>query len=296
MSSKKKILIGVAVSVVLIVEVFMGIGKVNSSIRIEKVKGLVFSNDYDIPIGEVMDDYLADEHWKYFKGSNGEKVVEVSGKMMYDGQEVTARLQFIVNDNGATMGAFSLNDISQNKFARNIIISTMHDTYAEEHGIVNTEEIEETVETEEVVEPEEEEVEESETEETEETEEVDEFDPSTYVPDFENPDGVNTENPAKEKGYFRVLNIESAYSAEIILYQSIDDLYSGCNGSQGSIYIDTTKGLYPGYTGSMDARDIWIDDANEIITVTEYEYVDVSNLYGENYDDLGEEDFGVEGF
>ncbi len=69
----------------------------------------------NITFDEAFSHYFGDPEWNYLKAEDGSDVVEFTGRCMYDGTEVTALIQFVVNmDDGSFEWKYlSFNDVSQ---------------------------------------------------------------------------------------------------------------------------------------------------------------------------------------
>ena len=70
----------------------------------------------DTTIGEAFEGFFSNPRWSYFRADSGEDVVEFRGGMNYRDEPVTARVQFVFEDDGErfSVGAVSFNDIQQN--------------------------------------------------------------------------------------------------------------------------------------------------------------------------------------
>ena len=128
-------------------------------------------------------------------------------------------------------------------------------------------------------------------------EKVEEFDPDTYVPDFNNPMGSRYSevypNYENYNLYFQVFDIENEYTAKIKAYDTMDQLYSGCEATEAYVYIDTSD-LFVGYTGYCTVDDTYVDEAGNY-TLTNPEFLDLYVIYGEEDSyTCGDDAFGVE--
>lgn len=97
---------------------------------IDIVKSGSFNNYPNIEVGEAFENYFKNPKWKYFISDNDSNVVEFTGECMYDNAEVTALIQFIIDDNsGFEAKYFSMNNVSQNLLTMyGIIEAVMEDS------------------------------------------------------------------------------------------------------------------------------------------------------------------------
>lgn len=91
----------------------------------------------EITYGEAFENFFGNPTWKYFESTDGKDVVEFTGRCTYMDQEVKARLQFILSDDGETFeqGALSFNDVPQSALITSALIYKAFETYAEENDI-----------------------------------------------------------------------------------------------------------------------------------------------------------------
>ena len=109
--------------------------------------------------GEAFGAFFSNPKWKYFKSDNGQDVVEFSGGCSYQGAEVTATLQFILDYEDGTFetGAFDMNGVPQIQLVTNAIISKVFEEYGTDMDYdaldsITVEGTEETQATEETIE------------------------------------------------------------------------------------------------------------------------------------------------
>ena len=67
---------------------------------------------------EVFDNFFSYPTWKHFTSTEGQEVVEFTGKCMYDNQNVKAKIQFVITNETADYleweaSYLSFNDVSQ---------------------------------------------------------------------------------------------------------------------------------------------------------------------------------------
>lgn len=80
----------------------------------------------DQTIGEAFEVFFGEPTWKYFKSDTQKDVVEFTGFLEYQGTEVKARMQFLLNeDDTFEVGAVSFNDVPQNQLTTNSLLSTV---------------------------------------------------------------------------------------------------------------------------------------------------------------------------
>ncbi|MFF2482357.1 hypothetical protein [Paenibacillus sp. NPDC058071] len=70
--------------------------------------------------GDTFERFFANPAWTYFRSESAKHVVEFTGNMMYKDTEVTARLQFIVDDgmDYFEVGALSFNEVPQTELVK----------------------------------------------------------------------------------------------------------------------------------------------------------------------------------
>lgn len=122
-SSKKQNIISSIIKVVLglvIMASFYGaIALLTDGVKgkeyIDIVKNGSFDNYPNVEIGEAFEIYFDNPKWRYFVSDKDIDVVEFTGKCMYDNAEVTALIQFTIDNNSRFEAKyFSMNDVSQN--------------------------------------------------------------------------------------------------------------------------------------------------------------------------------------
>lgn len=90
----------------------------------------------EITFGEAFDSFFASPTWKYFESEDGQDVVEFTGYCTYQEVEVKARLQFILEEDGAfTSGALSFNDVPQSQLITGAMLEKAFEQYAQANGI-----------------------------------------------------------------------------------------------------------------------------------------------------------------
>lgn len=90
------------------------------------VKNGSFTDHPEKSIGNAFQEFFGSPTWKYFDGETGEKVVEFTGRMMYQDAEVKARLQFLIHeDDTFEVGALSFNDVPQNQLTTNQVLEAV---------------------------------------------------------------------------------------------------------------------------------------------------------------------------
>ncbi|EJL46586.1 hypothetical protein PMI08_01081 [Brevibacillus sp. CF112] len=76
-------------------------------------------------IGEAFDKFFGSPKWSAFDSDTGQKIVEFTGDMTYQGQPVKARMQFVVNPetNSFEIHTIGFNEIPQNKFMQAALLA-----------------------------------------------------------------------------------------------------------------------------------------------------------------------------
>ena len=93
---------------------------------IDIVKKGSFDNYPNVEIGEAFENYFDNPKWRYFVSDKDIDVVEFTGKCMYDNAEVTALIQFAIDNNSRFEAKyFSMNHVSQNLLMMYGVIDTV---------------------------------------------------------------------------------------------------------------------------------------------------------------------------
>lgn len=121
---------------ILAAAVFFFIGKAEEKKYIESVKNGHPEIYENISYGQAFDSFFSAPEWKYFESTDGNDVVQFSGGCTYQGSEVTATIQFILDYEGGTFttGAFDLNGVPQNEFMTYAIITNVFDDYGKNNS------------------------------------------------------------------------------------------------------------------------------------------------------------------
>jgi hypothetical protein len=117
------------------------------------VKGGTPNSYPEITYGDAFENFFAYPTWKYFKGTqegpdddeDGEPdytiddidVVEFTGNCTYSDVEVKALIQFVLDKDAGTFEAtyLSFNDVPQSSLMLSGLLSTVFETYMEDHGM-----------------------------------------------------------------------------------------------------------------------------------------------------------------
>lgn len=85
----------------------------------------------NITYGEAFDDFFGLPRWEYFKGKDGEDVVEFTGDCRFHDQTVKAKMQFLLNVKNGTFeaGYFSMNEVPQVKLMTAVLINKVFSEY-----------------------------------------------------------------------------------------------------------------------------------------------------------------------
>lgn len=80
----------------------------------------------DVTYERAFETYFKNPQWQYFESTKGEDVVEFTGDCMHDGQQVKARVQFIVDlpSQTITPNYLTFNDVPQDTETLGVIIDT----------------------------------------------------------------------------------------------------------------------------------------------------------------------------
>jgi len=133
-ASTRHILIAVFAAVVFIF-MFSGCGKEAASLQNEVMS--VFDDEYvtqvkkghlqmepNIAIGEAFANFFAEPKWESFKSTDGQRVVEFTGKCTWQDKPATYKMQFIIKDNTSfETGAVKINDTNLNVLETAVIMA-----------------------------------------------------------------------------------------------------------------------------------------------------------------------------
>jgi|GEM_PF-3831304 len=81
-------------------------------------------------VGEVLDDFLLNEEWEFGESEDGDKFVNVTGLLFYDGEETEALIQFFVyyKDDTFEFNALEIDDVPQTE---SVFKSLLKEAFAE---------------------------------------------------------------------------------------------------------------------------------------------------------------------
>lgn len=84
---------------------------------VQMIKNGYKENNPDLTYDKAFSAFFATPGWKYFKGNEGENVVEFTGDCTYKDVAVKARIQFVVDEKQGTFEAayLAFNEVPQNK-------------------------------------------------------------------------------------------------------------------------------------------------------------------------------------
>ncbi len=118
-------------SLIIAALLFIGCGE---SKEVQIVKNGHLNSHPEKTIGEAVDNFVGNPKWESGIGADGETkgktLVNVRGKMMFMGKEVTGALQYIVNTKESTfeINAFEINEVPQNMFILAGLIEKMYES------------------------------------------------------------------------------------------------------------------------------------------------------------------------
>lgn len=90
-----------------------------------------------ITYGEAFGDYFADQDWKYFKSTKGEKIVEFNGKCGNGSEETDLCIQFVISDDNETFQTdyLDIDGEPQNALTMGSVLHAIFGSYEDSHGI-----------------------------------------------------------------------------------------------------------------------------------------------------------------
>lgn len=140
--SKKKIILLAGIVIVLILAIGAVVSSGSKNKYVELVKTGSPLSYPDITYGEAFDSFFSDPTWTYFEFTDEKDVVEFSGGCTYQGNEVTATIQFILDVEEGTFSAeyFDMNNVPQTDLATAAIITTVFEDYqnnVQDHKLEN---------------------------------------------------------------------------------------------------------------------------------------------------------------
>lgn len=80
-----------------------------------------------VTVGDALDDFLGDEKWKRFKGSDGKDFIECSGTCTCDGEDATAKIKFLLEGDEFTVYEVK---IDGEDYPINAFMTRVYDSYS----------------------------------------------------------------------------------------------------------------------------------------------------------------------
>ena len=106
---------------------FLFVGCSSTDSRISLVKNGVMDFCPQATVNELVNNYVANPKWSAIVATDGEDYVNLKGKITYDERPANMLLQFKVDTNSDRfeVNAFEINEIPQNVFMQNALLSDM---------------------------------------------------------------------------------------------------------------------------------------------------------------------------
>lgn len=95
--------------------------------EIEAVKNGTLNGYPHKTLGKAIDGFVGNPKWEEIKAEDGNKYINISGKIEYYKKETNILLQYKVKDNSFEFNALEFNDIPQNIFIYNALIEKMYE-------------------------------------------------------------------------------------------------------------------------------------------------------------------------
>ena len=106
---------------------FLFVGCSSTDSRISLVKNGVMDFCPQATVNELVNNYVVNPKWSAIVATDGEDYVNLKGKITYNERPANMLLQFKVDTNSDRFGvnAFEINEIPQNVFMQNALLSDM---------------------------------------------------------------------------------------------------------------------------------------------------------------------------
>ena len=106
---------------------FLFVGCSSTDSRISLVKNGVMDFCPQATVNELVNNYVLNPKWSAIVATDGEDYVNLKGKITYDERPANMLLQFKVDTNSDRfeVNAFEINEIPQNVFMQNALLSDM---------------------------------------------------------------------------------------------------------------------------------------------------------------------------
>lgn len=104
---------------------------------IEMVKNGTPNDSNEITYGEALDNFFSEPDWKYYKTSDGEKIVEFTGNCKYHGESAELCFQFHISDDNEsfTIEHFEIDGKSKSIWSAGAALEAAFSDYRKDHGI-----------------------------------------------------------------------------------------------------------------------------------------------------------------
>ena len=107
-------MLAIILSIMLTAMLITGCGSNDKYVNLVKTGTMQIAPN--VVIGEAFNNFFESPKWKSFKSSDGQRIVEFTGKMRYNNKPAKAKIQFIIkSDTYFELGAVEINDVGLNK-------------------------------------------------------------------------------------------------------------------------------------------------------------------------------------
>ena len=104
-----------------------------------------YMNDTTYTYKDVFDNFFAYPTWKHFTSDDGQDVVEFTGDCTYDGQNVKAKIQFLITEQSEDYISWDTTYLSFNNISQPLIVlAALLEKAVEDYGLAMTPSVEST--------------------------------------------------------------------------------------------------------------------------------------------------------
>ena len=123
------VLILVSIGIVLLYIAAIGGGGTSESEVVQMVRGGTLGGYPSKTLGEAVDGFLQNPRWEHIRGEDGNDYVNITGNASFMDSQVDMLLQYRVDRESGSfeLQAFEMNDIPQNAFMYNGLLSAMYE-------------------------------------------------------------------------------------------------------------------------------------------------------------------------
>lgn len=122
-------LLGGSMVIGLIVLALLASVSVENNEDIQLVKTGSLAIHPGIAMGAVIDSFLRNPQWTSGGSPSGQRFVNVSGDLTFQGKKVNGMIQFLITGNEFEVGAFEINGVPQNNLMKLGLLAKMYENF-----------------------------------------------------------------------------------------------------------------------------------------------------------------------